>query len=434
MAKAQHTGRIPIFSVREVTAQIRDHLRRTWHDIWVAGEIADISRPASGHVYFTLKDQQAQLRAVLWRTTAQSIRVNLQEGQSILCRGELDVYARQGSYQLMVRAIELRGEGPRQRALRELRDRLAAEGLFDVEGKKSLPRFPRFIAVITSPTGAAIQDFLQVAQRRWNGTRILVIPAAVQGEFAVPENIRAIVAAHRLADVPEVLVITRGGGSLEDLWAYNDERLVRIIAKSRIPIVSAVGHEIDVSLCDLAADLRALTPSEAAERILPDQTMWREHVVRTQQSLRQLITSRIRWYKQRVSFFARHPTIERPMDRISDYSRQVDELAVLSERCLRSRLDAAWHRYQSVTSKLEALSPLAVLSRGYAVVTRTASPSPLRNVDNLLAGDSINVQLHQGVIDATVQSTRRRFDHHSDGADASLDDDGSLNEEGGPAT
>ena len=258
-----------VLSVSELTGSIKALLEGEFPSVWVSGEISNFSRPGSGHCYLTLKDDAAQIRAVLWRSAASRVRFDLHDGLEVLCQGSLDVYAPRGSYQLVIEQIEPRGVGALEQALRKLRERLAAEGLFAAERKRPLPRFPRRIAFVTSPTGAAVRDFLEVIRRRWHGVHVLVVPVRVQGDGAAEEIAAGVALVNRLAVEVDVLVVGRGGGSLEDLWAFNEEVVVRAIHASRIPVVSAVGHEIDVTLSDLVADVRALTPSEAAERIVP---------------------------------------------------------------------------------------------------------------------------------------------------------------------
>jgi len=258
-----------VLSVWELTAQVKNLVEAGFPNVCVMGEMADFSRPRSGHCYFTLKDERAQLRAIVWRGPAGRIRFDLRDGLEVICRGHLEVYAPRGTYQMIVEHIEPKGIGALELAFRQLRDRLAREGLFDPPRKRLLPRFARRVGGVTSPTGAAIRDFLQVLARRWRGVDVLVAPARVQGEGAAEEIAAAIGRLNRLSRPPDVLVVTRGGGSLEDLWAFNEEIVVRAIHASQIPVVSAVGHEIDVTLSDLVADVRALTPSEAAELVAP---------------------------------------------------------------------------------------------------------------------------------------------------------------------
>ena len=257
-------------TVGQLTGQISTVLESNFSTVWVAGEISNLTRAASGHCYLSIKDEDAQIGAIVWRSTAERLNVTMSDGMSVVCQGALDVYAPRGAYQLILKKVLPQGEGDLQRVLRQRREQLAAEGLFDQDRKKPLPRFPRRIAMVTSPTGAAVQDFLKVLGRRWQHVSVVVVPARVQGDKAAAEIANGIALAARLQEKIDVVVVGRGGGSLEDLWAFNEEAVVRAIAECSIPVISAVGHEIDVSLSDLVADVRALTPSEAAELVVPD--------------------------------------------------------------------------------------------------------------------------------------------------------------------
>ncbi len=285
-------------TVSQLTAQIKNALEGEFTSVWVAGEISNYSRPQSGHSYFTLKDDQAQIRSVMWRSAAARLKFDLADGLDVICHGHVDVYAPRGSYQLVIDQLQPKGIGALELALRKLREKLTAEGLFDPARKRTLPPFPRRVAFVTSPTGAAIHDFLQVLQRRWRGVDVLVIPARVQGDGAVQEIVSGIRLANRVVPRPDVIVVGRGGGSLEDLWSFNEEPVVRAIAASRIPTVSAVGHEIDVTLADLAADVRALTPSEAAERIVPAAEEISARIHNYQKRLGHAAQRRVAWLRR----------------------------------------------------------------------------------------------------------------------------------------
>lgn len=397
------TGPRQILSVTELTSQIRGELRASFPSVWVAGEISDISQPASGHIYLTLKDGQSQLRAVIWQSVARRLPDRLQDGALAVCGGELDVYPRHGSYQLVIKTLELRGEGALQWALKQLQVRLAAEGLFDPQRKLPIPQFPRLVAVITSPTSAAVRDFLEVAKRRSRGTRLLVIPSSVQGDQAVPDLLRGLDMAQKLRPRPDVIVLTRGGGSLEDLWAYNDERLIRAIAAASIPVVSAVGHEIDVTLCDLVADVRALTPSEAAERVVPDQAMWLQQAQRLEQALRHAVLNRVRHARHRWRFCAEHPRLARPLDRIRDESRRIDDLWHNATLAIRQKNQRHQQSFAAVAAQLNVLSPLAVLGRGFAVITHMATQRVVVDMEQLQIGDYIEARVHRGRFQARVE-------------------------------
>ncbi len=395
-----------VLSVAELTGQIKHRLEGAFSAVAVSGEISNFSRPQSGHCYFTLKDQRAQLRAVLWRGQASRIKFPLEDGLEVVCHGHLDVYAPRGSYQLVVERIEPQGIGALELALRRLREKLAAEGLFDAERKRPLPKFPRRIGFVTSPTGAAVRDFLEVLRRRWQGVHVLVLPARVQGQAAAAELVAGVELAERLRPALDVLVVGRGGGSLEDLWCFNDETLVRAIAASPIPVVSAVGHEIDVTLSDLAADVRALTPSEAAERVVPAA----EEVMAQPDAQRRRLTgsmrARLATVRARLEAAANSPALRRPLDRIHEQERRLDELAARRDRAIAQTLETSHQRFNRLAGKLEALSPLEVLARGYSVTSRVHDGKLIRQANDLQPGEVIENRLAKGRVISTVESVQ----------------------------
>ena len=400
---AERAAREPVvYSVSDINEQVRQQLKANFSRIQVSGEITDLARPASGHLYFSLKDSQASLNAVMWRSNAARLAVPLQDGMEVICCGDLDVYQRQGKYQLVVQSADPLGEGRLQLELRALRERLAREGLFDAETKRPLPSFPRSVAVVTSPTGAAVRDFLEVARRRWRDVRIIVFPTAVQGAAAVPQIRQALRDVERMTPPPDVVVVTRGGGSLEDLWAFNDESLVRHLHACPIPSVSAIGHEIDVTLCDLVADVRALTPSEAAERVLPDHQAWQRNIDQRARHLTDGLRSLLRQAEQRLRYCTNHPALADPMQRIRERQRWIDDLAVRQQNAMGFHLRSAQQEVTRLTERLGALSPLAVLERGYAVVTRHDDRQIVRHAEQVAEGDQIEVRLHQGMLHARI--------------------------------
>jgi exodeoxyribonuclease VII large subunit len=392
-----------VFSVSQLTGQLKTVLEELYFDVWVSGEVSNISRPRSGHIYFTLKDEGAQIRAAIWQSTARRLRFALEDGMHVLCRGGVEVYAPQGSYTLIVRQIEPRGEGALQAKLRKLHEKLAAEGLFDPARKRPLPRFPRRIALVTSPSGAAVRDFLKVVRRRWQGIHVLVVPARVQGDGAAGEIVAAIRRVNRLARPVDVLVVTRGGGSLEDLWTFNEEAVVRAIHASHVPVVSAVGHEIDVTLSDLAADFRAATPTEAAEHVVPSQ----EDVVAGIDGLRSRLAAALRGTalraRARLDALAERRVLRRPLDRVHDLARRLDELGQRADRAAARQVTRADERLASFASRLESLSPLAVLARGYSVTQRADDGRPLLDAGDVQAGDELMTRLHRGAISSRVE-------------------------------
>jgi exodeoxyribonuclease VII large subunit len=390
-------------TVSQLTAQIKNALEGEFPSVWVSGEISNYSRPQSGHSYFTLKDDQAQIRAVMWRGATARIKFDLVDGLDVICHGRVDVYAPRGSYQLVIDELQPKGVGALELALRKLREKLAAEGLFDPARKRKLPAFPRRVAFVTSPTGAAIHDFLQVLGRRWRGVDVLVIPARVQGEGAVQEIVAGIKLANRVTPRPNVLVVGRGGGSLEDLWSFNEEPVVRAIAASRIPTVSAVGHEIDVTLSDLAADVRALTPSEAAERIVPAAEEIRARMLGYQQRLRHAAHRRVALLQARYDGLIAQRPFRRPFDLIHDRSRRLDELAGHAQRSLRRLVQDRESRLARLAGKIESLSPLAVLARGYTITQSAATSAVMRDAGDLRVGQSIVTRFASGEALSEVQ-------------------------------
>ncbi|MBC8357080.1 MAG: exodeoxyribonuclease VII large subunit [Planctomycetes bacterium] len=393
-----------VLSVGQLTALIKDVLEGTFPAVWVSGELSDVSRPRSGHVYFTLKDADAQIRGVIWRNTASRVPFDLEDGAEVVCGGSLDVYPPRGSYQLVVREIEPRGVGSLLLALRQLQQRLAAEGLFDPEHKSPLPRFPRRIAFVTSPTGAAIRDFLEVLRRRWRGVEVLVVPTRVQGEGAAGEIAKAIAVANHVHPAPDVIVVGRGGGSVEDLWCFNDELVVRAIFASEVPVVSAVGHEIDVTLSDLVADVRALTPSEAAELVVPSSDDLKALLVTYQQRLVALLRNRAQAARSRLDLLTGSRVLRQPTDRIRELARRVDELEMRATRAVSASQSKSRDRIGHMADRLESLSPLAVLGRGYSLTQRATDGELVTDASSVSIGDVLTMQLCRGTLTSRVEA------------------------------
>jgi exodeoxyribonuclease VII large subunit len=395
-----------VLSVSELTLAIKSELERNFTSVWVSGELSDVVRPHSGHIYLTLKDAGAQIKGILWKTAAARVKFDLEDGLEVVCRGDIDVYPPRGNYQLIIRQIEPLGLGALQLAFKKLYEKLSAEGLFDPRHKQPLPRFPRRIAVVTSPTGAAIRDFLEVLRRRWQGVEVLVIPARVQGEGAAAEIARGIALANRLADPPDVLVVGRGGGSIEDLWCFNEELVVRAIFASEIPIISAVGHEIDVTLADLVADVRALTPSEAAERVVPSAEEMRGQLANYRERLTASLGARVRHARTRLQNLAERRIFRRPHDALQELSRRVDELESRATRAVWRQLTRSKERTGALAAQLEGLSPLGVLSRGYSVTTRADDGVIVTDASQLKPGERILSRLARGQIISRVEECR----------------------------
>ncbi len=388
-------------SVSELNDHIKAVIEGTFPALWVAGEISDLVRARSGHVYFTLKDDESQIRGVIWRGTAMGVKHEVKDGQAVLCFGSLDVYSARGTYQLVVRKIEPQGMGSLQLAFQQLQAKLHAEGLFAAERKKTLPPIPRHIGIITSPTGAAVRDFLKAAANRFRGADVVVIPALVQGEGAAKSIVNAIKAAQRIKPKLDVLIVSRGGGSLEDLWCFNEEAVVRAVAASSIPTVSAVGHEIDVTLCDLAADVRALTPTDAATRVLPDVQSIRTVASNLRQRLDRTIRQEIMRRRMEVASLRERPIIRRPWEMIHLRSRMLDELDTQAKRAMVNHLRKMRGEVSELAASLAALSPVAVLSRGYSV-TIGPEKKALTSCENLEIGDEVETKLLKGTLISKV--------------------------------
>lgn len=390
-------------TVSQLTALLKGTVEECFHDLWVSGEVTDVSRPHSGHIYFSLKDEWAKIRGVIWRSTAQRLKFQLKDGLEVLCRGGIEIYPPRGDYSLVCRQLEPRGQGALQLAFKQLQEKLAAAGLFDAARKRPLPRFPRRIAFVTSPSGAAIHDFLQVCNRRFRGTHILVIPAKVQGEGAAAEIVRGIQIANRLAEPPDILVVGRGGGSLEDLWCFNEEIVVRAIYASKIPVISAVGHEVDVTLSDLVADVRALTPSEAAERAVPSAQELLAQIGVLQRRLATGLRTRVSSARLRLQRLSGRPVLSNPLSRLRLLSRRLDDLDETATRALRRHQTQFRERLASLSARLETLSPLATLSRGYSVTTREDGHI-VRDVQDVAESDILRTQVARGKIISRVVS------------------------------
>ena len=392
-----------ILTVSQLTAEIKDLLESAYPVVWVQGEISNVSRTLPGHCYMDLKDASAQIRAVIWRSVASRLPFRLRDGLEVICRGHIEVYEPRGTYQLIIEQIYPKGVGALELALRELRDKLAREGLFEPSRKRSLPRFLHRIALITSPTGAAIRDFLEVLRNRWWTGRLWIVPCRVQGEGAAEDLAAAIRLLHRLADRPECIVLVRGGGSLDDLWAFNEEVLVRAIVASEIPVVTGVGHEIDVTLADLAADVRALTPTHAATLLAPTSEELLQEIQGLQKRLWTCLRHRLQAVRTRWQAIANTRVFRRPWDRLHTLVQKVDEYQGRLVRALRRRLDEAGQHVRLLAAQIESLSPLAVLARGYSMTWRRADGQLVRSADQLQPGDELLTRFHQGQATSRVE-------------------------------
>jgi len=400
---ASSTESIPVLTVSALTFVLKEVVETAFPHVWVSGEISNFMRAGSGHVYFTLKDDAAQLKAVMWRSTAQRVRFDLRDGMEVIVAGAIQVYESRGQHQIVIEQLQPKGIGPLELAFRQLQQKLAAEGLFAPERKRPLPQFPRRIALVTSPSGAAVRDMIQVMTRRWPRANIIVVPVAVQGDQAAGQIAAALRRVHTIPDV-DVVICGRGGGSLEDLWAFNEEVVARAIHDCRVPVVSAVGHEVDVTIADLVADRRALTPSEAAELVVPLESDVRIELDLIRQRLIGSLRQQTQRARLRLDSIADRRCLSRPLDRIHELSRRLDELEGRLKRSGKQVVDAARQQLHALASSLNALSPLAVLDRGYSLTKRVSDGELVRDASMLAVGDQISTLLSSGSIISEVRS------------------------------
>jgi len=436
-----------IISVSRFTSLLKDVLEENFSHVWLEGELSNLSQPASGHLYFTLKDSGAMLRCVMFRSSAKALKFRLDEGQSLIVRGRVSVYDQRGEYQLICEYLEPRGAGALQLAFMQLKERLAAEGLFDESRKRPLPVMPRRVGVVTSASGAAIHDILNVLGRRFAALEVLLYPVRVQGEGAGAEIVQAIDDLNRL-QAADVLIVGRGGGSLEDLWAFNEEAVARAVARSRIPVISAVGHETDWTICDFVADLRAPTPSAAAELVCASSEELLQRLEGLQHRLQQAMQGQLALAQRRLEGLGR--ALHDPSlllghlgQRIDDLSERLDNglrnllarrreqlarleqglagqhpsvrvaglrqrLILLSEQAERrvtALLDRLSREQGEAIARLDTLSPLQTLARGYSVVEAVSDGSVLRDVDQLTAGQQLRLRLARGQALCRVEQT-----------------------------
>jgi exodeoxyribonuclease VII large subunit len=390
-------------SVSEVTARVKQQLETRFADVWVTGEVSNLTRASSGHIYLSLKDDAALLRGVIWRGVVPQLAIEPSDGLEVICHGRIEVYPPRGTYQLTIDRLHAVGTGALEAQLRRLLAKLEAEGLFAPERKRPIPSFPRRIAVVTSPTGAAIADFLKMLFSRWRGSEVILVPSRVQGAGAAEELATAVGLAARIEPRVDVIAVIRGGGSLEDLWAFNEEVLVRAVAASPIPIVSGVGHEIDVSLTDLAADLRALTPTDAAVRISPDGPQVAAAVSTLGQRLAAALGRRAAAARDRIAALAGSRIFADPSRLVRDRRAALDEHALRLRRLAASAANRGRERLTAAAGRLEAGSPLQLLARGWSVTFREGDPRTLRSVAGVEPGDPLVTQLADGKVWSRVE-------------------------------
>ncbi|MDT8381895.1 MAG: exodeoxyribonuclease VII large subunit [Brevefilum sp.] len=392
-----------ILSVSQLNSYLRQLLEsdEILQDIWVKGEISNLSQPSSGHLYFTLKDPEAAIRCVMWRNTAARLTFRPREGMAVEVHGSMSVYEVSGQVQLYLDTMQPAGEGALYQEYLRLKAKLEAEGLFDPERKRPLPLMPKLIGIVTSPTGAALQDMLNTIQRRFPIAIVLLAPTAVQGSEAPPGIVNALTRINQEAK-PDVILIGRGGGSIEDLWAFNDEAVVRAVAASTAPIISGVGHETDFTLTDFAADFRAPTPTAAAEIATPDQTELLgiiTELINRQTNLVYEKISDLRWEQGQLQ-----KDLERlsPAHKIETYIQRLDELIHRLDRGIQSDLERKKLYLENFRQSLRGLNPQAVLQRGYAIVTHHKDGSIISDVKQVQPDEFVHIKINRGEMDARI--------------------------------
>lgn len=390
-----------ILTVSEITGKIRNSLEQGFSHVWIVGEVSNLKKPSSGHLYLTLKDENSQIQAVVFKSAANWIKFDLKDGMEVLVFGSVTVYEPRGQYQIIIENIEPKGFGALQQAFLKLKERLGKEGLFDSCYKKPVPLLPRKIAIVTSLTGAAIRDILNVINRRFARVEILIYPVRVQGEGAAQEIATAISDLNTLADI-DVMIVGRGGGSLEDLWAFNEEVVARSIYASKIPVISAVGHEIDVTISDLVADKRALTPTEAAELVVPRYDQLKDALTKIKTRLIQSLYNKIKTDRTRLLRVEHSFPFKKPFDRIHRLQQVLDEKMQRLSMLVSHTVKLEKERLTGFANRLESVSPLKVLKRGYSITTILHDEIPVKSSKELSFGTKVKTRLCDGSFVSSV--------------------------------
>lgn len=391
-----------VFTVSAITLAVKQMMEGVFRDVFVEGEVSNLREAGSGHIYFDLKDRDALLSAVMFKWDARKYSLELQEGIQVRVWGSLSVYGKSGRYQIVVKKVEALAKGNLYLAFERLKQKLEAEGLFAPEHKKEIPAYPQRIGVVTSPTGAAVRDILSVLKRRNPNLEVLIAPVLVQGEEAAAQIAQAVEDLNKFKPKLDVLLVGRGGGSIEDLWAFNEEIVARAIYKSKIPVISCVGHEVDFTIADFVADLRAPTPSAAAELVVQNSQGTRTHVLQLQKRMIQAVSLFYERAKNRFELAMSSPVFKDPSVLTQTKEQEVDDLSLRLVNAWEKRLGQFTHRVEVVSQKLAALGPQSVLKRGYSI-TRKADGTVISHVTQTAPGETIYVQVQDGMIHTEVK-------------------------------
>ncbi|MBI4368581.1 MAG: exodeoxyribonuclease VII large subunit [Candidatus Omnitrophica bacterium] len=396
----ERVGTQKIYKVSEITRQIRSLLESQFQAIWIEGEVSNFKRHSSGHIYFTLKDESAQISAVFFANANQFLKFEPRDGLQVICIGRISVYDQRGQYQIYVQRMEPKGLGALQLAFLQLKERLEKEGLFSAERKKPIPVYPRRIGIVTSPTGAAIHDMLKIFRLRTYGLHILLYPVRVQGEGAAQEIEDAIDELNRRGRL-DVVIVGRGGGSLEDLWAFNEEPVARAISRSHIPTISAVGHEVDWTIADFVADFRAHTPTAAAEKVVMNWDELRERLRHGRQRIQNAMTTLLASKREALDHLKESYTFRQPLVYVHQLSQRADELLRQMQNYLKGIIQEKRQSFRNLAGKLETLSPLGILKRGYSI-TFDHEGNLVQEIKRLKAGETILTRVKTGSIKSKI--------------------------------
>lgn len=391
-----------VFSVTAITMAVKQMMEGVFRDVFVEGEISGLREPSSGHLYFDLKDREALLSAVMFKWDARKYGMFLQEGMKVRVGGTLSCYPKQGRYQIVVKTAESLAKGNLFLEFEKLKKKLEAEGFFDAARKREIPQYPQRIGIVTSPTGAAVRDILSVLKRRSPHLEIIIAPSLVQGDGAAEQIAQAIEDLNRFSPRPDVLLVGRGGGSMEDLWAFNEEVVARAIFNSKIPVISCVGHEVDFTIADFVADLRAPTPSAAAELVVKNSDNTRRHISQLQQRLLQSVSLFYERARRRFDLLVNSPVFQQPLFLTQNREMDVDRLTQRLETAWQQKENLFSHRLEIAQQKLQTLGPQAVLKRGYSI-TRRKDGSVISSVKQTQSGEMIYVQVQDGMIYTEVK-------------------------------
>ncbi|MFO7890115.1 MAG: exodeoxyribonuclease VII large subunit [bacterium] len=392
-------------TVTELTLKIKKSLEDQFPPLWIKGEISNFKRHSSGHLYFSLKDAESQISCVMWKNRNRNLLFQLQDGMKVIGLAHLNVYMQQGRYQLIVQRIRPAGMGELQIEFEKLKRRLAEEGLFDEEHKKAIPFFPETIGIVTSPTGAALQDIKSVINRRFPAIKLILWPAKVQGSGAAEQIAEGIYAFNQYGKV-DLLIVGRGGGSLEDLWPFNEEIVARAIYDSGVPVISAVGHEIDFSISDLAADRRAPTPSAAAEIAVPDKEELLTDILLHKNTLVQYMQNFFSTYHENIKILKKSYGFRRPVDKVREYCFRIDDSTTHLITLIKHTYKAHLSKINNLRGRLQALNPQSILNRGYSITTRVSDGKIISYAEDLKKNNIINTRFARGSIDALVEKVK----------------------------